>query len=171
MRRRAVLRFHRISLILTLLFATIGCDQATKVVARDVLKDSGPLSYVGGSIRILHTQNSGAFLSLGSELSDALRFWIFTVFVSLVLLAGTWILFRKRQMGRWATVGLTLVVAGGIGNLIDRITFGTVTDFIHIAFGVFQTGIFNIADVAIVGGVIILTLKTLKTTEGPLRSH
>jgi signal peptidase II len=70
---------RRLFLILLTALATVGCDQATKVVARDHLVHSGPLSYAGDMFRLHYAENRGAFLSLGSNLPDGLREGIFTV--------------------------------------------------------------------------------------------
>jgi signal peptidase II len=53
-------------------------------------------------------------------------------------------------------VGAAFVIGGGIGNLYDRIMFGSVTDFLHIDFVIFQTGIFNFADVSIMIGMAMI---------------
>ena len=53
-------------------------------------------------------------------------------------------------------IGFALIIGGGIGNLIDRIVHGSVTDFFQIRLGFFRTGIFNIADIAVTNGVFIL---------------
>lgn len=153
-----LMRFHihRICLILLLLVGTVGCDQVTKAVARDSLTITGPLNYLGGAVTILHAQNSGAFLSLGAGLGTEVRFWIFTVAVSLFLLMACLVLFRKKKLGNANTIGLALIVGGGFGNLIDRVAFGSVTDFLNLGIGSLRTGIFNVADMAIVAGVSIL---------------
>jgi signal peptidase II len=55
--------------------------------------------------------------------------------------------------------GLCLIIGGGIGNIIDRIIYGSVTDFLHFNFGIFQTGIVNAADMAITAGFVVLLLE------------
>lgn len=162
-------KMYRILFIGLLLFTTVGCDQATKVLARDTLRFSQPRSYLGGSIKLQSTQNPGAFLSLGSELGHELRFWVFNVGVSAFLILVCYLLASKRQSSALATTGLTLLLAGGIGNLIDRLQFGSVTDFLHLDFGFFHTGIFNFADVAIVIGVLMLLVTSKEFVA--IRSH
>ena len=56
-------------------------------------------------------------------------------------------------------VGMCFAIGGGIGNLFDRIHYGSVTDFLHIKWGMFQTGIFNLADVSIITGMIIILIQ------------
>ena len=143
------------------MFSTIGCDQLTKVVARDTLSVSGPLTYLQNTIVLEHAENPGAFMSMGATLHKDMRLWIFTFGVLIFLAATLVILLRNNKMDKWTTIATTLLVAGGIGNLIDRIDRGTVTDFINIGLGSWRTGIFNVADMAVVAGVLILAIPQL----------
>ena len=153
-------RVHRLCLILSLLFSTVGCDQVTKLVARDTLS-STRMEFLGGVIRLEHAENSGAFMNFGEHFSESLRFWIFTFGVAVCLSLSLGVLWKKTQLDKWNTIALTLVVAGGFGNLIDRAVKGSVTDFFNLGIGWFRTGIFNLADVAVMLGAAILLLKTI----------
>ena len=146
----------RIGLILGLLFATIGCDQATKILARDVLSATGTLVYAGGVVRLEHAQNPGAFLSFGATMDESLRFWLFTFFTGIFLAAMAWVLVTRPKLKPGTTIGITLILGGGLGNLIDRMVFGSVTDFLILGIDPLRTGIFNVADMAIVAGTILL---------------
>lgn len=159
---------HRILLICILTFVTVGCDQISKVVVRGSLPTEHRIQYLGNSFVLLHAENAGAFLSLGADLSARLRFWIFSAAVLMVLVWITWYVLKNRQLGFSTTVGLTLVLGGGIGNLIDRLFRGTVTDFLNVGVGSFRTGIFNIADVAIVIGVLFIVVASLR--QSPVSS-
>ncbi|HEX9652206.1 MAG TPA: signal peptidase II, partial [bacterium] len=68
-------------LILLVIASSVGCDQITKDIAKDNLKYAPPISYFGNTFRLQYAENSGAFLSLGSGLSESLRTYLFT-FVS-----------------------------------------------------------------------------------------
>jgi signal peptidase II len=149
------LKTHRIFLILSLLFLTVGCDQVTKVMARDALKNLRVVGLFSNTLIFQYAENTGAFLSLGSALPDTLRFWIFTICVSLFLVATLFLLFQKNNMDLGTTVALTLLVGGGVGNLIDRAFRGSVTDFIFFGWGPIQTGVFNVADMTIVAGILL----------------
>ena len=59
-------------------------------------------------------------------------------------------------------IGMCFLIGGGIGNIIDRLLYGSVTDFLHIDFGLFRTGIFNLADVSIMVGIGILIINSIK---------
>ena len=148
-------KIRRLILVTSLLFVTVGCDQVTKVVARESLKNLRTFSFFRNTLVFQHAENTGAFLSLGSALPQSLRFGIFSIAVGLFLLISLVVLFRKNNMDPWSTVALTLLTGGGIGNLIDRVVRGSVTDFIYFGWGPFRTGVFNVADMAIVAGVLI----------------
>lgn len=148
----------RLALIGTLLFATVGCDQATKHFARETLRDQAGFSFFGDVIRFHHAENPGAFLSFGASLSEPVRFAIFTGLVLAFLAWAAYKLYRDRTMNWAATWGWTLVLAGGIGNVIDRIAKSTVTDFVQVGVGPVRTGVFNVADMAIMAGIGLLLL-------------
>ena len=80
---------------------------------------------------------------------------LLTVLPVLVLCAALAFVVLKKNMSDLTMLAICFMVGGGIGNIYDRILYGSVTDFLHIDFGLFQTGIFNLADVAIMSGVVI----------------
>jgi len=153
-----------VCLILFLLFSIVGCDQATKVLARDTLSTQS-LSYLGGLVRFQHVENPGAFMDFGAQSSPEIRFVAFTLAVGIFLLGALYLLLRRRDLNRWFTIALALLVAGGIGNLIDRAWRGSVTDFINLGVGWLRTGVFNIADMAVMAGVFLLALIWLKDSR------
>ena len=147
------LRFLAIFLILG---STVGCDQATKHFARAQLSQSSS-KLPGGFIEFTLAENPGAFLSLGASLSEAARGGLLTVGVSLGLILMLAYLIHNSRLHWLSFLGLASVWAGGISNLIDRfVRHGLVTDFILLRAGPLHTGIFNVADLAIVFGLIIL---------------
>jgi signal peptidase II len=154
-------RAHRLSLVLALLFGTVGCDQATKAVARDALVGGQAFDYLGGLIRLQIAENPGAFLSLGGGLPSETRFWLFTVSVCALLLGLLAFALLARRVRRDTLLALTLIASGGLGNLVDRATKQSVTDFLIIGTPAFHTGVFNVADVAIVVGVLIMLAQSV----------
>ena len=182
-RVRAVL----LSLILLL---SVGCDQGTKWWAETSLDRSRTISMAGDTFRLQYAENPGAFLGLGSTLSDEARFWLLTAVnaVFLVVIGGILIFHWHMRPAQFIALGLLL--SGGIGNLIDRITQnGLVTDFLNVGIGPYQigafslgpihfapfefglrTGIFNVADMAIMAGAGLLfwlSFQTEPTHETP----
>lgn len=164
---KVIFALRRTTLILLLLTGTIGCDQVTKLVARDSLPVTGPLSYLNGLVQFHYAHNPGAFLSLGSGLNGSTRFWIFNVGVAVFLLLLGWFLINLKTLERVQVIGLTLVLGGGIGNMIDRFLFGGVTDFLFMQLGPLHTGVFNVADMAIVFGIVLLLVKSRQTKPQP----
>lgn len=152
-------------LVLLLLSSTIVLDQITKVIARDYFRSSPPVSMLGGIVTLLHSENPGAFLSLGAAMGESLRFWIFTVGVALFLIGAVVYLLRTPALDRPSLIALSLMIGGGIGNLIDRMSHGSVTDFMHLALGSLQTGVFNVADMAISGGTLYLLYTSFRKNE------
>ncbi len=148
-------------LILKLIFGVIFLDQITKFFARAQLKGQGAYSFFFNGFRLEYSENTGAFLGFGNQFSEGTRFWIFTVLVAAVLLIVALNLFLKRDLNSYATVGFSLILGGGVGNLIDRLWLGHVTDFLNCGIGDLRTGIFNVADMAIVAGMTVLILESL----------
>jgi len=149
--------YARVVILLTTIIGCVGCDQVTKAVAREHLNAGNTISFFHDSVRLQHVENRGAFLSIGEALPPGVRAMLFT-FGGAALVAGVilWAV-RSRHMSRSQIVGAALVCSGGIGNLIDRFSqHGRVTDFLNIGIGALRTGIFNVADFALLVGVSII---------------
>jgi signal peptidase II len=144
--------------IVILVVTTIGCDHVTKHYAASVLAGAPDQSFLGDTIRLQYAENTGAFLSIGANLPPVMRTAIFTYGNALLLIALLVAAARLRWHGA-RLLGLVLFVAGGASNLIDRAAYGTVVDFINVGVGALRTGIFNVADVAIMLGAGILLLS------------
>ena len=151
----------RLLLILFVLVACAGCDQSTKMYAEAKLPRVQPLSLLSDTVRLQVTHNEGSFLSLGASAPKAWRLATLRVGVSAMLLAlPAYALFVRA--GRAPFIfSLALVLAGGASNLIDRfVNDGYVVDFINLGVGPIRTGIFNIADVAITAGALLLLIQS-----------
>lgn len=167
----------KVLLLAAVALPTLALDHATKWAAIVYLKEGYPVySWLGDLFRLQYAENTGAFLSLGSTLSD---FWRASVMIgvnSLILLGVALFLLMAKFTNAVAPAALSLVLAGGVGNLIDRVfRDGRVVDFMNmgVSAGGFslRTGIFNIADLAIVAGVVLLVVSEIlpaKRTQ-PLR--
>jgi signal peptidase II len=149
-----IMRWTKTILLFALLAMTIGCDQITKHVATQRLDGAADRSFLADTLRLEYAENSGAFLSLGENLPDFARKTLLTVGCGLMLVALLVLAVRWRATGL-LTVAITLLISGGLSNLIDRIVRGRVIDFLNIGIGPIRTGIFNVADVAIVAGVLL----------------
>lgn len=156
---RMVSRWTRAGLVGFIVLSTVSCDQWSKKVAQDRLLGVGRLSYLEDLFRLEYAENSGAFLSLGAALPTFLRDLLLTWGVGLVLCGVLLVALAKPRVIAAQVVGYSLVAGGGVSNLFDRIArHGYVIDFMNLGIGRIRTGIFNVADLAIVGGVIALIL-------------
>ena len=148
----------RAIIVLAIVIASVGCDQATKHIATDKLKPVGRIELAGRFFALQYAENEGAFLSLGATLPRNVRFWVFTVFTGIVLFALSYYVFMGADLRSPDVVAIALLLSGGIGNMIDRIANdGIVVDFMVMeVWGPIRTGVFNIADVAVMAGVFLL---------------
>jgi signal peptidase II len=149
-------------LMLGIALLCVGCDQASKRVAAEVLKGSNTLSFLGDSVRLTYAENRGAFLGLGGAWPEPVRWLAFTGAALVVVAASlAWVIVqaRKQRQHQLAVWAMVLVAAGGAGNLVDRIVRdGRVIDFMNLGLGPVRTGIFNMADVQIMAGLALLLL-------------
>ena len=153
-------------LITAVLFSCVGCDQVTKTVAKSCLVTPQPVYLMGDILRFQYTENTGAFLGLGAQLPETVRFWSFIIFVGLVLLGVLWFIWRSHELNRLSVLGGSLVVGGGFSNLLDRLfNDGAVVDFMNMGVGDLRTGIFNVADMAIMVGVGTLLVGSMLVDE------
>lgn len=153
-------RMTRMCLLLAVLAACIGCDQVSKSLAtRTLAPREGFESYLGDTFRLQYALNSGAFLGMGGNSDPQQRFWTLTVANGGLLAFVAAALLTKWNMPRSYFFAWALILAGGIGNLIDRVTHdGLVTDFLNLGIGPLRTGIFNVADMAITAGFGIFVI-------------
>lgn len=136
----------------------IGCDHVSKELAKEHLKDKAPLSYYHDTFRLEYAENTGAFLSFGANWSKTVSFWTMSIIPLIVLIAIS--VYAVRRAGDQSFRSLfpfVLIVSGGLGNIIDRIIYNRhVTDFLNLGINNLRTGIFNLADLYVTAGVIML---------------
>jgi signal peptidase II len=157
-------RIVRGVIIILLLLVNISCDQISKVVVREAIGDNEIIP-LNDFITLTKVENQGAFLSAGDSMSKPFRIFILAILPSIVLITGLWYLFRKTEITKSMLTGLCFMIGGGIGNVYDRIAYGSVTDFLHIDFIWFETGIFNLADVSIMIGIGIILVSSFYQTR------
>jgi signal peptidase II len=156
-------RFRKLSLVILILFLCTGCDQVTKNIAQKMLAASAPISLLNDTIRIQYTENPGAMLSLGSKLPGEARFVLFVFFVGLLLTATLVYAVKTHGLNPMQLIGLSIITSGGIGNFLDRLfNKGAARDFMNIGIGSIRTGIFNVADLLIVAGIVIFILSSIR---------
>jgi signal peptidase II len=156
--------WRRVALIV-LIVMTVGCDRVSKHFAARELAGEPRQSFLADTVRLEYAENTGAFLSFGDTWSPTARHGVFTIGTGLILCAMVVAAIRFRLSGP-ALVGLALYFAGGASNLVDRILRGSVIDFMNVGVGPLRTGIFNVADMAILLGVVIFVF-THRPSEQP----
>ncbi|RMG66429.1 MAG: signal peptidase II [Calditrichaeota bacterium] len=150
----------RILFVCLIVLSSVGCDQVTKGIAEKVLRQSPPISLLGDVIRFHYVENAGAMLGLGSSLPDHIRPWMLTILPGAMLVILLLFLLFNRNLDRWQIASFSLIIGGGCGNLLDRVfNNGLVVDFLNVGIGYFRSGIFNLADVAITTGAVLLILS------------
>jgi len=134
-------------------------DQATKFAADDLLTLYAPVEVLP-FFNLSLSYNPGAAFSFLAGASGWQR-WFFSVLaLGVSVFIVLWIK-RLQAHERWTAAGLALILAGAIGNLIDRLLYGHVVDFIQLYYDRFYWPTFNIADSAITVGAVILVVHTL----------
>ncbi|XOV94343.1 MAG: signal peptidase II [Bacteroidota bacterium] len=150
-------------IVITVLFSNIGCDQISKSVARENIDYGQRIAVISNYLTLTKVENSGAFLGLGDNLPNILKISLLTIIPSIIMMGMMVFVLRKRKMDLNYALPIAFIIGGGIGNLYDRILYGSVTDFMHMNFQIFQTGIFNMADVSIMVGIFWILLTQLNS--------
>lgn len=161
--------------IILVIVITIAVDQISKVLVRTNIQPRTEItigeriSLIGDNFIMMNIENSGAFLGMGSDLNPTLRIILLLILPILVLGFVLRHIFKDKTIDSWSLFAFASIIGGGLANVYDRIVYGSVTDFFFIDLGgVFRTGIFNMADVSVTTGMIILlfvSLKKKKTIE------
>ena len=150
-------------LITTIVFLSIALDQISKIWVRNNFDSYIENSIIGDIFTLIKVENTGAFLGMGSELSETLRILLLIVLPIIVLISITIYTYIDKTLDKISIIGFSLIIGGGIGNIFDRIVYGSVTDFLYLDFGgMFKTGIFNIADLSVTTGMILILISSLK---------
>jgi signal peptidase II len=150
----------RILFFVTLIAVNIGCDQISKDVVRQNVRDNEIINVVDDNFIITKVENTGAAMSLGENLPDEIKTILFQLMPLVVLLFLFITLIREGKISNRKIVALCFI-AGGIGNIYDRIIYGSVTDFMYINLGFIKTGIFNAADFSVFVGTILIFLELM----------
>ncbi|NRR90985.1 signal peptidase II [Winogradskyella undariae] len=148
------------NLFITLLIIfNIAIDQISKVIVRTTMikGGKGQINVIKDYFQLIWVENKGAFLGMGSDMNPTLRLVFLLVLPTLVLGYVIYYILKTKELDRMSLIAFCCIVGGGIANVFDRIAFGEVTDFFYINLGgIFRTGIFNVADLSVTTGMIIL---------------
>ena len=157
-------RWLKIALFCFSSLSLISWDRVTKDLAKDHLKTKAEYSYFHDGFRLQYVENTGAALSFADNLPKTAGVWLLGIIpLAFLIFLFIYCIRRSGKMGLGKLFAFSLVFAGGIGNIIDRLMFDRhVTDFMNIGILNLRTGIFNFADVWITTGVIYLFVFSLK---------
>ncbi len=170
-----MVQLERLIVTLLLVILCAGCDQATKALASRNLTPSRPVVVIEHVFHLEYSENTGAMMSVGAELPDDVRFWLFSVFGGCALCAILIFTILDKSLRFVDILSLSLVLGGGLGNLIDRVfKGGVVVDFMILRVGGLQTAIFNVADLMILTGLFLLVASHLprlaRSPQKPIHS-
>ena len=147
--------------IILLIVANITIDQISKVVVRATIEEDQVIKIIGDNFIMTRVQNSGAFLGMGSELNDTLRLILLLILPVVVLGGVIYYILKNKALDRLSLIAFCCIIGGGIANVFDRIVEGSVTDFFYIKLtDIIRTGIFNVADMSVTFGMILLLIAS-----------
>ncbi len=153
-RRLLNIKFFKKLLPSIIMLLLIGIDQFTKFLSVTYLKGIDEVSVLGEVLVLKYCENTGAAFSMFQD-----NKFILVGLTSLFLLIGLFAVFSGKIKNHFLIYTISAVVAGGIGNLIDRISLGYVVDFIYIK--IIDFAIFNFADMCITLGGIAMVVYIL----------
>lgn len=129
-------------------------DQLTKILTRAYIDLGESITFIPHVLDLTYIKNTGAAFSILEE-----HTWLLTVFSAIIVLVIAWLVIKKFFTNWLGMLSATLIMAGGVGNLIDRAVFRYVTDMIKTTFMDFP--VFNFADCCITVGVVLLVIYVL----------
>jgi signal peptidase II len=148
--------------LLFIVLGVLAVDQATKYAVEQIISRDFIHVLVPGLLNLVNTHNSGVAFGF---LSDSKSPWVATVvmfFSASVMIFLIWLLASNRAGGRLGQIGLSLILGGAAGNMLDRLVHRSVTDFIDIHWQGYYWPAFNAADSAIVAGACLVLLELLR---------
>jgi signal peptidase II len=157
---------RRLPWLLLLSLVVFVVDRLTKVWVSAHVRLGGAIPIIPQVLRITHWTNDGAAFSLFADSASphAVR-WALVTFTLLAALAMLLGLVRLGSRFTLTTVALALIFAGALGNVHDRIVYGSVVDFIEVHIFSYHWPDFNVADSAVVTGACMLLLDSLRSRE------
>lgn len=151
-------------LLIVLIFLNISLDQVSKHLIRENIGILEQINVIDEHLTFIRIENTGAFLSVGEDMQGSFKLMVLN-FIPLIGLTLAFIQLLSRKMTDLLSLGLCFLIGGGMSNVSDRILYHTVTDFVNLNFFIVKTGIFNLADVSILIGIILLIIYVLRRNE------
>jgi len=141
----------------------VAVDQGTKAWVRAAVPPNESSALIPGLIDLTHVENPGVSFSFLGTVAATVRvpMLVGVTLLTIAVLAGYWV--RKRgTMDGWMNAGMVMVLAGAVGNLIDRFVHGTVTDVLHFRLGSHSLFVNNAADIFISFGVVVFAISVYR---------
>jgi signal peptidase II len=162
--RASVYTTQRIPLFVGLV--ALGVDQLTKSLVREIMPLGASIP-AEGLVRLRHVANDGVIFGIDAHPAVSL------VLPSVLMIASLFLCWRcLRSSSQLVNTALALFVCGGLGNIIDRIVFGHVTDFIDVSLPGGMIGVtFNVADLSVVVGAILFAIFAVNLVRGTAGDH
>lgn len=147
--------------IIIIIVVNIALDQISKFYVRANVGYQTSRDIIGENFILTNVENSGAFLGMGSDMSPTMKVIFLWILPILVLGYVVYYIFSNKALDRLSLLAFCCIIGGGIANVYDRIKYGSVTDFLHIDLGGgMRTGIFNVADMSVTFGMIMLLIAS-----------
>lgn len=143
------------NMVIALIGGVVVADQFIKLWATANLLGKASIVLIPGLLKLTYVMNYGAAFGMMSGMR-----WFLVILTGIILLGLIWALYTNKIEGLWMRLPIAMIVAGGIGNLIDRMRLGYVVDYLDIN-DFFSFPMFNLADCFVVVGAIILVVYVL----------
>lgn len=140
-------------------------DLATKSAVMSAFSLHESIPVIPGFFDLTYVRNPGAAFGFLARTSPAFRSFFFSGVAVAAILFILYFLFREKEAGLTLTLSLGLIIGGAAGNLLDRIRFGEVVDFLDFSIGGYHWPAFNAADAAISVGACLLLYEIFKRKE------
>ena len=149
---------------LLVILGSVVLDQVSKILVENFLQPVGSITLIDGVFRFTYVRNKGAAFGM---LSD--NRWVFMIISTVAIIAMLIYLWKFRPKSLWACAAISMIIGGGIGNMIDRVRLGYVIDFLDFcAFPNLWVWVFNVADafVCVGGGILFVWCVVSIIQEG-----
>lgn len=154
-------RFRLTTNQIGLVVGIIGFDQITKALVRMRVPVFESVEVVAGFLNVTHVRNTGAAFGFLNAVDFPYKSAVIALIATSALIGIAVFAARLSPHERVARAGLTMILGGAVGNLIDRLTLGSVVDFVDVVFGTWHFWAFNVADAAITLGVVAMMIDMI----------
>jgi signal peptidase II len=158
---------YRLGVGIAIILMAISLDQASKYYVLTELMNPPQIIPITSFFNLVLAWNTGVSFSLFNSYGLT-GMYVLTVMACTISVG--FFIWMLRAQNHWLVVGLALIVGGAVGNVIDRIRFGAVIDFLHFYYHSFSWPAFNLADTFITIGVVCILIESLITRKGEQRA-